>query len=548
MFNLLTLIFLAASVMLLVFHRFSHPAIPAYILSGIFLGQFIDGSNIIFLIEFGIGFLVFIFGANTETGRIKSVASESAATTFVQVAVIGTIAYLTGTGMGLDSLNAFYFATAASLSSSLVGLEMLESQIRIDILHGRLAESIHLTQDLIAIGGILIITSTSFTHGAVSSNIARSLVLLVGALAFRQFVFPRVARQTRGSTEMMMLLSLGILALFVGGSELLGISFIVGSFTAGIAVAKFPHNLEVLEVMSSFKDFFSAIFFVSLGSLLSFPTPAVLSIAVFLTIATLFVKPAITALSLLYAGYDTRTAYLTGLSLDQVSEFGLIVAIAGLLSGSIHPGLFDAIIIAAATTMVVSSYTTRHQEQIYRRISQYGLIETSKKKIEERTGVKEDIGGHVIVLGYDPQGRRISEELEDENRDFIVIENDPEKITEVEKNHDNYVFGDAMDQGVWENARFESADLIISTVPVIQVSRRIMELDTGADKILRAESVDDAAELIDLGALYVEVPDIAASEQLIDHIRGVIENRNYAEELRRRKLLELRRYTRDEES
>ncbi len=547
-FPVLALIFLASSVLLLVFNRFRHPAIPAYILAGVAIGAFIDGSDILFLIELGIGFLVFIFGVKTEPERIKSLAGESMLTTAIQIGFIGTAAFLTGLGIGFNYVNAFYLASAAALSSSLIGLEILEDPIRLDILHGRLAESIHLIQDIVAIGGILLVTAPSYTLAPVSLNVYHSLVLLTLALVFRQFLLPSLVEFTEGSTELLMMTSLSILTVFVGGSQLLNISPIVGAFTAGIAAARFPHNLEVLEVMSSFKDFFSTVFFVSLGALISFPSKAVLVISAFLIITTAFIKPAITALSLLSVGYDKRTAYLAGLSLDQISEFALIMAILAFISGSIHPALFDAIILSSAVTMVVSSYTTRHQEQIYLLLSRYELIDPNSRKIEKRTQVKEGLENHIIVLGYDPQGRRIAEELERKGEDFVVIENDPEKITEVGKNHDNYVFGDAMDFSTWRNARMNTASLIISTAPIQRISNRILELETEADIILRSESIVRAAEFLERGATYVEVPDVAASEKLTDHLVGVMDNRNYAEELRRRKLLELRQYMRDEES
>lgn len=544
--SLLTAIFVVSSAMIFLMDRLSYSALPAYILSGVIVGFFFEQQEqIIALSQLGIAFLVFIFGLKTEPERIKSVAVESASTTFVQVGVIGAGAYLFARGLGMDLLNTSYIVTAAALSSSLVGLELAEKEIRIDLLHGRLSESMHLVQDLIAIGAVLVLSIPKLTPSAVATSLLDGTLLIAAALVVRSTVFPEIADRVGDSTELTMFTGIAVLAGFIGAASIMDISIVVGSFAAGMAVAHFPYNMELLENMGSLKDFFSAIFFVSLGALATLPSIESLFITLFLVLVTSVLKPGITVLSLLASGYDRRTSYLTALSLDQVSEFGLIIAIQAFIAGTIHPEVFNAVVLAAAFTMITSSYTSRHEELIYRTVSRYSRVDTSRKKIEEWTNVG-DLDGHVILIGYDPQGKEIADALEEESQEFVVVENDPEKVIEARKNEENYVFGDVMDEETWRKARVEKARLIVSTVPSYKVSKKVLQ-QKEADKILRAKDIPEAEELLHEGALYVEVPDIVAAEELIDHIRGVTENLNYREELRRRNLLEIRKYLQSEE-
>ncbi|MFB6190896.1 MAG: cation:proton antiporter [Candidatus Nanohaloarchaea archaeon] len=543
---LLTAAFVFSSALLLLLHRFDHPSIPAYILAGVGVGMFFGQAQILELSQLGIAFLVFIFGLKTEPGRIRSVAKESLATTIVQVTVVGIAAYLFAQGLGLDLLNSLYLVIAASVSSSLVGLELIENEIRIDLLHGRLSESIHLVQDLFAVLGVLIVSSPALTLEAAGLHVARGLALVLLALGVRQWIFPFLADRTEGSTELMMLVGLAALTGFIGLAEFSGVSIVVGAFAAGISVARFPHNLEMLETMGSLKDFFSVLFFVSLGALLTLPGPEAILISFALFLATVVLKPGITVVTLLINGYDRRTSYLTALTLDQVSEFSLIVAIQAFIAGTIAPELFNAVIISATFTMVYSAYTSRHEEEIYRAASRYSSIETTEAKLEEWTDVREDMEDHIVVVGYDTQGKRLAEDLKEEDAEFVVVENDPEKIIEARQNEDYYVFGDVMDENTWERAKAPDAQLVASTIPQRKISLRILERE-GPEKILRAEDVEVASELLDAGALYVEVPDIVASEQLIEHLNGMMENPDYREELRRRNLLELRQYMQQEE-
>jgi len=52
---------------------------------------------------------------------------------------------------------------------------------------------------------------------------------------------------------------------------------------------------------------------------------------------------------------------------------------------------------------------------------------------------------------------------------------------------------------------------------------------------------------MDKGATYVSVPEILSSELLTDHIEGIMENQSYREDLRRKSMLELRRFIQDTE-
>ncbi len=536
----LTLIFVAASALLLLTNR-RHSYIPAYIVAGFIIGRFIAGQELLGLVELGIAFLVFLFGIRMEPGRIRSVAEESFATAIVQVAVVGTAVFIAAQGLNISSSDALYVTIAASLSSSIVGLQLIHDRVEIQLLHGRLAESINLVQDLLAVAIILAISVNS------TQSFLAGLGIIATAIVFRSTLFRLLMKIGGKSTEMVLLTGLTILTAFVGAAQLTGLSIVIGSFAGGLACARFPDNLEVLETLNPLKDFFSTIFFVTLGALVTFPSPETLVLTTLILAATVALKPAITALMLLINGYDRRTSYLTALTLDQVSEFALMIVITAYAAGTVSSGVFNAVILAAALTMMSSAYTTQKEESIYRFVSSLSRVESSPRKIEERTEVPEDLEGHIILAGFDTQGKRLAETLNEEGAEFLVVENDPEKITEAKKNHENYVFGDVMDDDTWEKAKIDDAKLIVSTIPVKKVSEKILELDTDAEKILRSGDIDEAADLLEAGATYVEVPDVVASEQLIDHLKGVLEKENYREELRRRNLLEVRRYLEQEE-
>lgn len=543
----LTILFGITSIALAAAKKFNQPVIPTYIISGIIAGVFIQEDQILNLAQIGIAFLVFVFGLKFDPERLKSVAKESQTTTTLQITLIGTASYLTGLALGFNSLNALYFSLAASLSSTLIGLDLIEQEVQLDLIHGRLAESIHLVQDLIAIIAAAILINTQITAASILTSLGYATLIVGAALITREYIYPHIIKQAEGTTELVMLTGLTLLIVYALLAQYLGVSIIVGSFAAGLTAAKFPYNNEMIDTLGSVKDFFSIIFFTSLGALLSFPSLEVAVTSLALVVFTSIIKPGITILPLLQQGYDSRTAYLTGLNIDQISEFALIIAIQAYNLGQIEQSMFESIILATTVTMIISSYTSRHQDKIYSKLSKYQILDSSNRKVKEKQNIDDGLEDHIIVVGYDIQGKNIVENLNEIEQDYIVIENNPERVLELQKRSENYIYGDVMHDKVWEDAKKDESQLIVSTVPLIGVSRKILSLETDAEKMLRTDDADEAAELLKQGAYYVSVEDILASEVLREHIVGVTKDKKYREELRRRNLLEVRRYLEEQE-
>lgn len=539
---MLTAVFVVSSAVLFLFDRFSHPALPAYIVAGVIVGNFFPAQEMISFTQIGLSFLVFIFGVKMDPDRLSLVAGDSLKTTVFQIGAVASLGVAVSWFLGLAGFETLVFVLTTTLSSTLVGLDLLEDEIDLNLAHGRLAESIHLNQDFLAIVFLMIVGTSSFTVQGVSTSLAHGFTILFAALFFRRYLMDFVASLTEGSRELMMLLSITVLAGFLGATEFLNTSLAIGSFAAGLAVSKYPHSSEILDTTGSLKDFFSAIFFVSLGALLTVPSPKVVMLSTVMVFISVFVKPYIVTATLIGLGQNRRTSYLTGFSIDQVSEFALIITIQAYLTGMISDALFQSVIITATVSMMISSYTAKHGDKVYRILSSFEPLPD-----DHSAEGSVDMESHVVVVGYDTQGRRMAEKLKEEGAEFVVVDNDPEKISDLEEKEENFIYGDVMEEKTWERAKAGEASLIISTVPLAKVSEKIIELEADADVILRSKTVSEARFFLEEGATYVSVPKVLSSELLLDHVEGIMENRDYRHDLRRKSMLEIRRYLRDEE-
>ena len=526
----LSAMFVTAGVLLLVANYFDLSPIPFYIIAGLLTGAFIDQAALIELAQWGIAFLVFVFGIRIEFSDIQSVFRDSEVAAFTQLLIVGTIALGIGYGFGIlfgftDPIrNAIYFSAAATLSSTIVGSKVLEGEIRDNLVHGRLASSIHFFDDMVAIGVLLVLSAETLTDiQLITSNIGYGVLFLLVGLFLYRHGFPLLVRVAEGFDELVLMGSISILIAFLAAAEAVGISIVVGAFAAGIAIrSEGAEALGVQNGIQSIRDFFVTIFFVTVGALVQIPTFETLVLAAGLFVLVLFVRPLLHTLAFLYEGYDTRTAFLASSSLNQMSELSLVIAIQAWLLGTISPRLFDAIILAAAATMILTVVSKRYEEEIYEAFVANVFSRHQTRNIDEHSHVEDGLSDHVVVVGYGRQGRLIVEKLEELGRPYVVIDNDPVLREKLQTDCSNYVFGDAMADYPMECARVRDANLVISTVKHENVSESILELRTTAEIILRADSSLEAQELLDAGALFVTVPNVLASERLIECVERVV--------------------------
>ena len=527
----LAFMFVLAGALLLVANHFGLSTIPFYLIAGLIAGPFVDHVNLIDLALWGIAFLVFVFGIRIDFRDLQSVFRDAEVAAFTQLIVVAPIAFAVGYiligAFGFEDpiRNAIYFAAAATLSSTIVGAGVLEREIRNNLVYGRLASSIHVFDDVVAMGAVVVLSAVTLTDAQlVTSKIGYGVLFLLAGLLCYRHGFPLLVRAAEGFDELVLMGSISILIAFIAAAELAGVSIVVGAFAAGIGIrSEGAESLGVRNGIESIKDFFAAIFFVTIGALVQFPTAAVAVLAGVMAALVLLVNPLVHTLAFLSEGYDSRTAFLASTSLNQISEFSLVIAIQALLLGTIHPELFDAIILAAAVTMILTVLGRRYEDALFEVAVSPIFGSRQARQVDEYSRIPDGLTDHVIVIGYGRQGRRLVETIENLDRSYVVIENDPVRWDDLRSQCENYVFGDAMAEYPMERARMEAATLIVSTVDHRPLSETLLEREPPGLTILRADTSEEAAALIDDGATYVAVPNVLAGDRLVDAVSHALD-------------------------
>lgn len=138
----------------------------------------------------------------------------------------------------------------------------------------------------------------------------------------------------------------------------------------------------------------------------------------------------------------------------------------------------------------------------YKDILKYYKLE---KKISE-------LSGHTIVCGYGNNGEAAVLSLGLHNREFVVIEKNPEKLELLRSQKEIlYIAGNATEDDNFINAGIEKADSLITTLPSdadnVFVCLTARQLNPNLTIISRATSIQSKSKLSLAGANNVIMPD-----------------------------------------
>jgi voltage-gated potassium channel Kch len=105
---------------------------------------------------------------------------------------------------------------------------------------------------------------------------------------------------------------------------------------------------------------------------------------------------------------------------------------------------------------------------------------------------------------------------------YVVIDYDPEVIDIIEQRKINYLYGDATDVELLEEAGVQTAKLIVSTIPDFQVNIFLLKFLKASNRaaivIMHTDDPYEAAKLYEAGASYVILPHYIGSEKVSEFI------------------------------
>ena len=424
------------------------------------LGLLSPNPTLYFFADIGMAMLLFVVGLH-QTRSLAQASKKIIAVTVTQVAVVSLIGFALGKLIGLNSTESLLMGVVIAFSSTVVVVKILEEKRWTDSLHAKLAISVMLVQDLIAILALPLVGAQA--EGFLIP-LLKLMVLFLAAYVCGAIAVPRLFAHALKSGEVIILLSCALLFGFIALATALGFSPAIGGFLAGIMIAPYNYSLEVSVRVRPMRDFFDALFFVSLGVELVIGDALSMPLAVLaMLVVVAVIKPVIIGALSMLAGYNASTSIKTGIPLGQISEFSLIIASVGLGAGSISGPFASAITLATMTSIILTSYAVSKERSIV------AVIEPMLRKYQKNEPAKK-LGADpkVVLIGCDRTGAHIQKMLAKNKIPYVIVDHNPDVIERLCAKGIPCKFADESDPHFFDSLNLKSAKTIIARPQVLR--------------------------------------------------------------------------------
>ena len=336
-----------------------------YILLGILLGpsgaQWITDSVIIKQISHvGIIFLLFLLGMNLPVNKLIHLVKQTTLITVVSSLIFGALGFALAWAFDFSTKDCVVTGTAMMFSSTIIGLKLLPTTVLHHRHTGEIIISILLLQDLLAILVLLFLQAANQGHWPLQDLallIVYFFVVAIAAFSVHRYVLIKLMSRFDKIQEYLFLLTIGWCLGIAELAHQLGLSYEMGAFLAGVALASNPIALYISDVLKPLRDFFLILFFFSLGATFNLRLAEdILFPAILLAALILILKPIAFRILLNQAGEDKKASAEIGVRLGQGSEFSLLIAVLALDMVVISQEAAYLIQVSTLLTFIASSY------------------------------------------------------------------------------------------------------------------------------------------------------------------------------------------------
>ena len=508
------------------------PLIIGYIISGIIVGPYIfgilpDTGEIQTFSEFGIAFLLFIVGLHLSPRIVKEVGKISLITGIGQILFTTVVGYLVGISLGYTSLTSLYIAIALTFSSTIIILKLLSDKGDLDNLYGKISIGFLLVQDFVAV--LIIIIVSSYSKAGTSFVSTMGLTLLKGAflililVPISIYILPRLQKFFARSQELLFVFAiawgLGLASLFFYA----GLSIEVGALIAGILLSVSPYQIEISSKLKSLRDFFIISFFLLLGSQIVISNISQLLIpAIVFSLVIIIGNPLIVMALMGLGGYTKKTSFFAGLTVAQIGEFSLIVVALGVKNGHISSEILSLITLTVLITIGLCTYMILYSNKLYSFFSKY-LSAFENEKLREKRKISKNTDA--VLFGYNRIGFGILTSLKKIKENYLVVDFNPDTISNMKKLGIPCVYGDVDDEALFDELPLKNLKIVVSTIPELETNQLIIKKVKSANPkaivTVRAHSIEDAMQLYKDGADYVLTPHFLGGEYLANMIKEI---------------------------
>jgi len=515
-----------------IIRMFKQPMIIGYILAGIILGPyFLDivssMETLIVLSQIGIALLLFIVGLSLSPKVLKEVGKVSLITGLGQIIFTSLIGFGIAKLLGFSNIVSIYVAIALTFSSTIIIMKLLSDKKDTQTLYGKIAIGFLMVQDLVAVIILIIISSipenNSNLLGMALLTIFKGIILLILLFVVSIYALPKAIKSIAKSQEFLLLFSITWCLALASLFHYFGFSIEIGALLAGVSLALTNYRHEIGSKMKPLRDFFIVLFFIWLGSQMVFTdiTTYIFPI-IFFSLFILIGNPLIVMIIMGYFGHTKRNSFLSGLVVAQISEFSLILIALGVKVGHLSNEILSMVTAIGLITIAGSSYMIVYSNQLFKLLAKYMQV-FERKSVKHERLIKDNY--KAILFGYNRIGFGILKSLKKIHKRYLVVDYNPDTVTNLSKFDLPCIYGDVYDSEFLEALDLEKIELAVSTIPDLETNILLIEKIRAVNKsaiiITRAHQINEALELYKQGATYVLTPHFLGGEYVSKMIREI---------------------------
>lgn len=376
----LALILIVAGVTTIVFKRLKQPLVLGYILAGFLAGPHMpytpsveESETIEVWSQIGVIFLMFSLGLEFSFKKIlKGGASPIVAACFIMLSMWG-IGCGAGHLMGWNPINCMFVGGMLAMSSTTIIYKAFDDLGMMTRRFANKVLSVLILEDILGIVVMVILSAVAVSNKFEGTELILSLVKLGFFLLLwflvGMWVIPTFLHRNRSfiNKETLVIVSLGLCFLMVVIADAVGYSTALGAFMMGSILAETIEAERIDSAISSIKDLFGAIFFVSVGMMVS-PSDLVAHwLPILMLVGAILLGQAVFGtMGYLLSGSSRSDALMSGFSMAQIGEFAFIIAALGESLG-VTEGFLMPIVVAVS---IITTFLTPYMIKLAGKISE----------------------------------------------------------------------------------------------------------------------------------------------------------------------------------
>lgn len=366
----LTLVLLATAIVGHLSRRMRIPAVVGQLVVGIILGQAVlswvpnDQFMHIFS-EIGVIILMFMAGLESDLALLKKYFVPSLAVAVFGVVLPVGLVFGFGFLFNLSVESSLFLGVTFAATSVSITVEVLKEMNKLDTKEGSTILGAAVIDDILAVLILSVLVSVYGNVGSSSGgtnsillNLVLQAVYFIGVYVIFKWVAPILMSlgeklQVPASVVLMSLvMCLGMAYL----ADLVGLSTVVGSFFAGIAVGQTEYRAEIdHNIIPIGYAVFIPMFFVSIGLNMTFHGfISDLKFTVPLLLLALFTKWFGCGLGARLTGMNFDSASIIGSGMVSRGEMALIVAQVGFQAHLLHADYYSGVIMVIILTTLIA--------------------------------------------------------------------------------------------------------------------------------------------------------------------------------------------------